>query len=580
MRRDLFYRRIRLGIFIACALALPGSLIAAASAGPSDSASPFRSPRSTIEHFVHFSERGDYARAADALSLPENTPQTERVDAARKLHYLLRLNKLSFSDIPDSNAVRESGITDYAAGRVVERTLSGSEELGEILLAFIPEKNGWYFANATLSRIDEWYERVGPSWLEQRLPQVFFKTFLDITLWQYILLLFYIFLGFIARRITVAIILSKFKKWAESSSINFNAALIEIATHPAGALAMALVWWTLIRIIGLPGNVFSILNTAAKAALIYSVVWLFYRFADVIGDYLRVLSEKTDNKIDDQLVPIVRKSLKTFIVIIGALFILQNFNVDVWSLLAGLGLGGLAFALAAQDTVKNLFGSMMIFVDRPFRVNDFVTLNGVSGTIEDVGFRSTRIRTLDKTLVTIPNASVANMNIENVTARPGRRIVFSLGVEYNTSPAQMEAFIAGIKSLILSNDKISHEPGTYNAFFNEFGASSLNILIFYWTVGTDYAEMLENRQWLNLEMMKLAYKLGIGFAFPTQTLHIETLAASRAPVDADAVLKIKNCESENPLPKGFAPQPPYFVQRDAAQTSANGAGADKDVSKP
>lgn len=254
--------------------------------------------------------------------------------------------------------------------------------------------------------------------------------------------------------------------------------------------------------------------------LVFSFIMLYFVFKiiDVIAFFLYREAKKTDSTIDDQLVPLLVKSLRVLVVTLGILFILQNFGYNVTSLLAGLGLGGLAFALAAQNTVSNLFGSITIFSDKPFQLGDWIQIGDIEGTVEDVGFRTTRVRRFDQALVTVPNSQFINTGIINYSAMKKRRIDFYLGITYGTSVSKVKEVVAGIKKIIEDDEKFDHS--FYMVKFTEFGAYSLNIFIYCFTKTIDWAESLGIREEFNLKIMQLLEELGVEIAFPSQTIYL------------------------------------------------------------
>jgi len=191
----------------------------------------------------------------------------------------------------------------------------------------------------------------------------------------------------------------------------------------------------------------------------------------------------------------------------------------VMSLLAGLGLGGLAFALAAQDTCANFFGSLMILVDKPFRIGDYIVAKDIEGTVEDIGFRSTKIRTFYNSQVVVPNSQLAKADIDNMGRRESRRTRTHLGLEYSTKPHKLEAFIAGVKD-ILDKDELV-DSSNYHVCFDSYGDFSLNILLIFHSRLDDYRLELEVRERVFIAIYKKAEEVGVGFAFPTQTLHVQ-----------------------------------------------------------
>jgi MscS family membrane protein len=229
---------------------------------------------------------------------------------------------------------------------------------------------------------------------------------------------------------------------------------------------------------------------------------------------------KTETRLDDQLVPLIRRTAKAFMIVIGGIFVLQNLNVDVASLVAGLGLGGLAFALAAKDTLANTFGSLVIFVDRPFQIGDWVVNGDSEGTVEDVGFRTTRIRTFYDSLVTVPNAKLTDTAIDNMGMRAYRRIKVVLGLTYSTTPEQMQAFVEGLRAIVAAHPETRKDK--YEIHFNNFGAFSLDVLFYVFVKVPGWSDELRARHELFLSALKLAKDVGVEFAFPTQTLHVDS----------------------------------------------------------
>jgi MscS family membrane protein len=247
-------------------------------------------------------------------------------------------------------------------------------------------------------------------------------------------------------------------------------------------------------------------------------VWAAYRFVDVLAAYFALRAADTDTKVDDLLVPLIRKSLKVFIIAFGLVFIADNLDIDITSLLAGLGLGGLAFALAAQDVVKNLFGSLTVLMDRPFHVGDWVVIGAQEGMVEEVGFRTTRIRTFYNSLITMPNAALISTAVDNYGARQYRRWSATLSVTYDTPPGKIEAFCEGIRELIRRHPDTRKD--TFHVYARDFGAASLDILLYVFFTSPDWGKELQARHALFLDILRLSKELGVDFAFPTQTLHV------------------------------------------------------------
>ena len=263
-----------------------------------------------------------------------------------------------------------------------------------------------------------------------------------------------------------------------------------------------------------------------------SIVWLGFRIVDLISDRFAAKAERTESKLDDQLVPLIRKTLKTIVAVIGGIFVLQNLNVDVGSLLAGLGLGGLAFALAAKDTVANFFGSFMIFIDKPFQVGDAVKIGSdVEGTVEEVGFRTSRVRTYYNSLMTVPNARVTNETIDNFGLREFRRYKTVFGLTYDTPPGKVQAFCEGVRAIINATDGMRKDY--YVVEFEGFGPSSLDIMMNAFVKTGNYNTEMRVRSHLNLQILRLAERLGVAFAFPSQSLYVESMPPEASGSDSN-----------------------------------------------
>ena len=246
--------------------------------------------------------------------------------------------------------------------------------------------------------------------------------------------------------------------------------------------------------------------------------WLLFRWTDAVCAVLQARSQDTPSRLDDQLLPIVQKSLKIFIALVAVVVILQNLGYNISGLVAGLGIGGLAFALAAQETLSNLFGSLMIFLDRPFEVGDYIEVSSIAGTVEDVGFRSTRVRTLEKSLVSIPNSSIAKSPIDNYSRRDLRRVKMTVGLTYDTTPEGIQRAIEIIRSVLDSHERVDND-GTFVSF-NSFGDSALGVWIQYLIKTTDWGEYLSTIEDVNMGILTEFNSEGLQFAFPTQTIHM------------------------------------------------------------
>jgi len=249
------------------------------------------------------------------------------------------------------------------------------------------------------------------------------------------------------------------------------------------------------------------------------VAWTLSRIIEaLIQTYLVPIIEKSDSDLDDQILPLLRKSLKILIWLIAIVIGLNNAGYDVGAIVAGLGIGGLAFALAAQDSVKNLFGGFTIFTDKPFKVKDRVKIGGFDGNVEEIGIRSTRIRTLEGRMVTIPNSKFADSAIENVSSEPNRKVVLNLGLTYDTDETGIQNAIDIAKAIVEGHNDI--EPNIAVGF-NAFNDSSMNVIVVYRI--SSGGDILGVQTTVNLEILKQFNAAKLEFAFPTQTLHLNKM---------------------------------------------------------
>lgn len=249
------------------------------------------------------------------------------------------------------------------------------------------------------------------------------------------------------------------------------------------------------------------------------ITWIVLRLTSFIGVVMMERAELTESKSDDQIVSFLVEMLRIIIIVL-AIFIMLGaiFRVDVGALIAGLGIGGLALALAAKESLENLLASFIIFFDKPFIIGDLVTVNGVTGSVEKIGFRSTRLRTLEKSYLTIPNLMMVNNVLDNLSLRTFRRVSFQIGVTYSSSELQLKNIVNDIQKFI---DNHPHTNQDGEIHFVEFGASSLDVMVLYYIDTMDWSIFLNIKEEINFEIMRIVNAHNADFAFPTQTLHLE-----------------------------------------------------------
>ncbi len=252
---------------------------------------------------------------------------------------------------------------------------------------------------------------------------------------------------------------------------------------------------------------------------VLSVFWILLKVIDFAGLILFAKAEKTENKMDDQLIPFIIEIAKILTYIFALFIIMGNvFDVNVTALATGLGIGGVALAMASKESLENLLGSFTIFFDRPFTVGDNVTVGTVTGRVEKVGFRSTRIRTFDKSIVTVPNKKMIDAELDNLGMRPVRRVKFNLGLTYDTTIEQIKAIVADIQDMINEHEKTDQEG---KVRFQEFGGSSLDILVIYYVNSPKWDDLIDVREDINYKIMEIVKKHNSDFAFPSTTVYLQ-----------------------------------------------------------
>jgi len=261
----------------------------------------------------------------------------------------------------------------------------------------------------------------------------------------------------------------------------------------------------------------------ARMILAIAAAYGLYRLVDVIEYYLNRLVGKTETTLDDMLVPIVRKALRLTIAIIAVLLISENIlGTNIKSLLLSAGVGGIAVALAAKDTIANFFGSITIFTDRPFQMGELVKIGEHRGPVEAVGFRSTRIRTLQGHLVTIPNSVITNSSVENIGRRPFIRRTSNITITYDSGHTKAKKAVEIIKEVLNNVPEVNTDAEKPpRVYFSDFNDCSLNIYMSYWVRPPDYWLYHQVNEQVNLEIMKRFEAEQIEFAFPTQTLYVK-----------------------------------------------------------
>ena len=389
------------------------------------------------------------------------------------------------------------------------------------------EKKGdnWFFSEETYYSIPKLFKELypfGSDFFVNLLPQnIGSKKFLGLMLWQYLgiilLLLGTYLLQLILSRILRPII-KRISKLDQYDGLAEKKYIWNIARLSSIWLIIKLEK-VLIPMLLLPAGSAALVVLLIKLASIFILMFLFLNVSNILIQYGTKITEKTESKLDDQLIPIAEKVLKGIVIFIATINILQILEVNVTALIAGISIGGLAVALAAQDTIKNLFGSLTIFLDKPFQIGDVIKFSDGEGTVEKVGVRSSRIRTFWNSLIYVPNGVLSDTIIDNYGLRNFRRFKMMISIKYGTSPELIELFVIGLREMVGSHPSIRKD--FIEIHLHEMSSSSLDILFYTFLAVSTYTEELTARHEILIKLLKLAETLGVEFAFPSTSIYLE-----------------------------------------------------------
>ena len=500
---------------------------ASPTAAPAPVPHAFSSPRATMETFLmsfYGDEGPDLDRAVACLDLSGLSPAVRSLQG-RELAGLLkrvidRSRLVDFDTIPDDPEGGPWVFERYDSGFVVISRADGRRWLfNRETVAALWEIHDEISVREVVSGIEESHDIVTPAmWVRSMVPETLRTRVVLLEGWQWIGVLVVILVGVITARIFTAVAAAAVDRAIARRFHQIDKRLLTATIRPASVLLMVVLWGIGALWLWLPTVVFKVYVEGIVVVAVVAVIVMAYRFIDVASAVAERRTDRTESRFDDLLVPLIRKSLKVLVVAIGLVTVAGSVGIEVAGLLAGLGLGGLAFALAAQDTVSNLFGSVTVLFDRPFQVGDWIVVGDVEGTVEEMGFRSTRIRTFYNSLITLPNSNLIKVSVDNLGSRSYRRWSTRLGIAYDTPPEKVDAFCDGIRELIERHPYTRKDY--YHVYFNEFGAASLEIMLYVFFVTPDWATELRERHRLAVDILRLANEMDVEFAFPTQTVYL------------------------------------------------------------
>jgi len=476
-------------------------------------------PRSSVKGFFKAARDGDFERAAEYLdlrNLPWWVEENQGSELARQ--FKVALDRSLWVDLnlvstkPEGN--QEDGLP---ANREIIGQIKLPSETVDILLQQVPRKDGvyiWKFSNRTVAEIPALYRQFGYKPFEERLSKFFPDfTFLGWQSWQWVVFLFFMGLAYLAALLPIWIIGLMLRRRDTEMSRQMR----KFITGPLRVVLWFVLMDVGIHIIGPSAT----LRLAFKAGTLPTIAFAYaaVRLIDIVFNWWRERLLKAGQDAASVLLQPVRTFSKIVIVIVFALLWLDNVGFDVSTLLAGLGVGGLAVALAAQDTLKNLIASIMILLDKPYRVGQRIVVKGHDGVVEEIGLRSTKMRLLTGHLTTIPNDEMARTDVENISRRPHIRRLTNIGITYDTPQEKVEKAVNIILEILDNHEGM--DPGfPPRAYFNEFNPASLNLLVTYWYHPAEYWGFMQHSQQVNLQIMQRFEEEDIKFAFPTMTTYL------------------------------------------------------------
>ncbi|MYF78113.1 MAG: mechanosensitive ion channel [Acidobacteria bacterium] len=488
-----------------------------------------RSPRAALDTFLGEQLRAevDWETVTATLDFDEDTSPEERRLVAGQLKSVLdgrglfvRMDSVPADPEYLDPESRQPAFTPFPI-RLPEFHLQRGTDLA------------WRISGSTVRAAGTLYEATF-SWYARRLldllPPVVERSFLGFTLWQLIGLAILAVLAWIAQQL-LRVFFRGFLVRLASRGSNWAAEELGAAALPASWLATVWIFRRFLADLRFPVLVNQVLNVVLDLTLAGIAVWFAFRAIEAVCSKLEAIAAKTETNVDDHLVPLARTVLRVGSVVVAFLLIAQSQGYSITTLVAGLGLGGLAIALAAQDTLANVLGSLAIVGDRPFQVGDWVLVDGYEGTVERVGLRSTRVRTFYDSVVSVPNSKVVNSIVDNMGQRKFRRMKHMLALRYDTDPDKIQAFVDGVRELILKNPAMRHDY--FEIHLNRFSDSSVDVLVYCFFRVPNWHEELSERHKFLLSILRLAKEIGVDFAFPTRTLALEQDAGGADSFPAD-----------------------------------------------
>ncbi|MDY6822086.1 MAG: mechanosensitive ion channel family protein [Deferribacterota bacterium] len=355
----------------------------------------------------------------------------------------------------------------------------------------------------------------------EQLKSILDYSIFNLTVYELSLFFLVLFIFLFFKKIFTNSILLILKKLAERTKTDIDDKLLNILERPIKFLFVTIGLYFAFSVLSLPAEANDLIGHIIRSFIIFVVFWTLYRGESLLNTMLYKVFIERKLDMATSLIPFINKFIKATIICFAITFIIQEWGYDIGAIITGLGIGGLAIALAAKDTLANFFGSVMVLLDKPFKIGDWIVCSDAEGIVEEIGFRSTKIRTFAKALVAIPNSKLANDSITNWSRRENRRINFNIGLTYSTNRSQIENIVNKIRDMLINHKYIKEDPLMVN--FTDFGASSLNVFIYCFTTTAVWSEYLKIKEDVNLKIMKIIEDENASFAFPSTSIYVEKL---------------------------------------------------------
>jgi MscS family membrane protein len=492
------------------------SLLFAPAAGAADFAPG--SPRASLSSYLELCRAGRHDDAARFLATGDGqaarAPElARRLEAVLDRHVRFDLEQVS----PEAGGRADDGMAPDVEeiGRIV--TTAGREE--PVRLRRSVADGVWQFSPSTVERIDAWYDTLDDRWVREHLPKVLLRPGpRELLYWQWLALPLLVLISWVLAQPLTRMTMAVLARISARTATDHDDKLLPRLRGPIGLGWTLAVAALLLPYLALYAPAHAFVQTVLRHAALLGLFWALWRSVDVLGRVIEVAPWVQESVTARALLALAMRAGKIVVLALGVVSLLSALGYPVAGLLAGLGVGGLALALAFQKTGEHLFGSIALAVDQPFRVGDFVKVEDFVGTVETIGLRSTRIRTLDRTLIAIPNGRLADMRIESFTARDRMRLACTVRLVYGTTAAQMRQVLQGLEGVLRAHPKIWPEAVVVR--FKELADFSLDIEVMAWFATPDWPEFQLIRQEVLLQFMDVVERAGTSFAFPTRTVHV------------------------------------------------------------